>query len=81
MVRIQFFRSLSSWYLSIGICAGAHACPGRFFAANELKLMLAHIVTHYDVKMVNGVRPDNRHFGGSCVPDPKGEVMFRKRHD
>ncbi|KAG6825307.1 hypothetical protein H0H92_004102, partial [Tricholoma furcatifolium] len=30
---------------------GLHACPGRFFAANELKLMLAHVVMTYDVRM------------------------------
>ncbi|KAJ7829871.1 cytochrome P450 [Mycena olivaceomarginata] len=37
---------------------GKHACPGRFFAATELKAMLAHLVINYDVKAeVEGVRP------------------------
>ncbi|KAJ7333990.1 cytochrome P450 [Mycena albidolilacea] len=27
---------------------GKHACPGRFFAATELKAMLAHLVIKYD---------------------------------
>ena len=37
---------------------GAHACPGRFFAAEVLKLMLAHVVMNYDVKLC-GDRPKN----------------------
>jgi cytochrome P450 len=27
---------------------GSHACPGRFFAANELKLALCHLLLKYD---------------------------------
>jgi cytochrome P450 len=30
---------------------GKHACPGRFFAATELRLLLAHLVTHYDLRL------------------------------
>ena len=33
---------------------GKHACPGRFFAANELKAMLAHLVLEYDVRFKEG---------------------------
>ena len=33
---------------------GKHACPGRFFAANELKAMLAHLVLEYDVRFREG---------------------------
>jgi cytochrome P450 len=61
---------------------GRHACPGRFFAANELKLMLAHIVMNYDVKLEKeGERPEDMWFMSSCIPNPKAEVMFRKRSD
>ncbi|RXW14001.1 hypothetical protein EST38_g11854 [Candolleomyces aberdarensis] len=28
---------------------GRHACPGRFFAAQEMKLMMAYMLVHYDV--------------------------------
>ncbi|KAH9895311.1 cytochrome P450 [Cubamyces lactineus] len=39
---------------------GKHACPGRFFAATELKGMLAFIVLNYDMKFEgNGKRPEN----------------------
>ncbi|KAF8913740.1 cytochrome P450 [Gymnopilus junonius] len=39
---------------------GRHACPGRFFAVNELKTMLAYVLLNYDVKLRNdGPRPEN----------------------
>lgn len=47
---------------------------------NEIKTILAYIVLNYDVKMPNdGERPANLWFGANCSPDPKAEVMFRKR--
>ncbi|KAF8574248.1 cytochrome P450 [Ramaria rubella] len=65
-------------YLPFG--HGKHACPGRFFAANELKAMLAHLLLTYDIKLENeGVRPANQWFAFACVPNPKGRVLFRKR--
>ncbi|KAG5651328.1 hypothetical protein H0H81_009081 [Sphagnurus paluster] len=61
---------------------GRHACPGRFFAANELKLMLAHLVMTYDVKLEgNAERPPNMWFILSCIPNPKAEILLRKRVD
>ncbi|KAI0050551.1 cytochrome P450 [Auriscalpium vulgare] len=58
---------------------GRHACPGRFFAASELKAMLAHLVLTYDVKFENGQGfPPNMFVASSCVPG-KADVLFRKR--
>ena len=54
--------------------------PGRFFAANELKLMLAHIVLHYDVRSeVPGAVPPVRQFGQNTAPSTTARVLFRKR--
>ncbi|GLB33473.1 putative cytochrome p450 [Lyophyllum shimeji] len=59
---------------------GRHACPGRFFAVNELKALLAHVVLNYDVAFENnGGRPADRWYGHIRVPDPTVSVMFRKR--
>ena len=56
--------------------------PGRFFAATELKVMLAHVILNYDVKMANGQgRPANWVFETMAMPDIKAEVMFRKRRE
>jgi cytochrome P450 len=65
-------------HLSFG--RGRHLCPGRYLAACELKLMLAHIVMTYDVKLeAEGVRPPDMWVMTSCVPNPKANVLFRKR--
>ncbi|KIJ13789.1 hypothetical protein PAXINDRAFT_80392 [Paxillus involutus ATCC 200175] len=72
------FVSTSPEYLPFG--HGRHACPGRFFAANELKSMLAHVVLSYDVKLEDdATRPRSLHVGSSIVAHPTAKVMFRKR--
>ncbi|KAI0640730.1 cytochrome P450 [Trametes meyenii] len=75
--RHQFVNT-SVDYMPFG--HGKHACPGRFFAANELKAMLAYIVLHYDLKLPDGTEPPvNSYDALSVMPAPKGKVMFRKR--
>ncbi|KAF8887383.1 cytochrome P450 [Infundibulicybe gibba] len=69
--------STESTFLAFG--HGKHACPGRFFAAVELKMMLAYLVMNYDVKTEAGWRPRNIWIAEMCTPDPAGELMFRKR--
>ncbi|KAI3317912.1 ent-kaurene oxidase [Xylariaceae sp. AK1471] len=34
----------------LGFGFGKHACPGRFFALNEVKIFVAHMVLHYDIE-------------------------------
>ncbi|KAF8844235.1 cytochrome P450 [Paxillus ammoniavirescens] len=59
---------------------GIHACPGRFFAATELKSMLAHLVLSYDVKLEdNATRPRSSRSGIVNLAHPTARVMFRKR--
>ncbi|KAK3317330.1 cytochrome P450 [Cercophora scortea] len=43
------FVSTTPDNLSFGY--GRHACPGRFFAAHELKLILAHLILAYDIRL------------------------------
>ncbi|KAJ7652562.1 cytochrome P450, partial [Mycena rosella] len=59
---------------------GRHACPGRFFAATELKAMLAHMLINYDVKAeMEGVRPPDQFFGPARFPNSQGKILIRKR--
>ena len=59
---------------------GRHTCPGRFFAAAEMKTMMAHVLLTYDVKLEReGELPKPSWFGAIRIPDPKARVLFRQR--
>jgi len=59
---------------------GRHACPGRFFAATELKAMLAHILINYDIRAEEeGMRPPDMEFGLLRAPNAYGKIWMRNR--
>jgi len=59
---------------------GKHACPGRFFAMQELKILLSHVVERFELRLGGaGGRPRNRFLGVSCLADREGVVEFRMR--
>ena len=58
---------------------GRHACPGRFFAANELKLLLAYMVLNYDIEML-AKRPAGTWVGQVSLPDMKATIKVRRRN-
>ncbi|KAJ3566941.1 hypothetical protein NP233_g6679 [Leucocoprinus birnbaumii] len=60
---------------------GRHACPGRFFAVNELKAIFAYCILHYDVRLEGGSRerPKNLKYEANIAPNMKAKVMFRRR--
>lgn len=60
---------------------GASACPGRFFAAVAMKLILAHLLVHYEFRFPEGqaARPANVHVDERIWPDREQRVGFRGR--
>ncbi|KAF9876376.1 cytochrome P450 [Colletotrichum karsti] len=72
------FVSVGTSHLTFGY--GRHACPGRFFAVNEIKMIMANILCNYEVKMPDGLteRYENIKFGAGSMPDPSKTVMIRK---
>jgi len=59
--------------------------PGRFFAVNELKCLMAHVLINYDVKwphhdfMEGGYIPPLKFYGISANPDENATIMIRRR--
>lgn len=49
------FVTLTSDQLGFGL--GTHACPGRFFAANEIKIALCFLLLRYEFRAVPGEAP------------------------
>ncbi|KAL8948613.1 MAG: hypothetical protein Q9222_005208 [Ikaeria aurantiellina] len=59
---------------------GRHACPGRFFASNEIKAIMAHVLTHYDFKFPEGQeRPPSLGVETQFLPNHEGRVLMKAR--
>ncbi|CAL5867176.1 uncharacterized protein PFLUO_LOCUS1388 [Penicillium psychrofluorescens] len=59
---------------------GKYACPGRFFAALEIKTILVELIMNYDVKLLDGCnRPENLRAYEFIFPNPDVEVQIRAR--
>ncbi|KAL2284627.1 hypothetical protein FJTKL_08726 [Diaporthe vaccinii] len=71
--------SITKTQLQFG--SGRHACPGRWFAAHQNKLVVAAVIQQYDIKFKDGEgRPKGILFQTNQFPDPKAEVLFRTRN-
>lgn len=61
---------------------GRHACPGRFFASAEIKIILIGLLQNYDIKLCDDYRegrPLNILTEFMAHQDHTYEVCFRKR--
>lgn len=65
----------------MGFGYGLHACPGRFFASEEIKLALSHILLKYDIKPVDGSSMEPRRFGLNITASPTAKVSIRRRKE
>jgi cytochrome P450 len=66
----------------MGFGLGDHACPGRFFVANEMKIALAVLLLRYDWKFDPdfGI-PELFEFEGNPMWNPKAKMMCRRREE
>ncbi|KAI1158423.1 cytochrome P450 [Nemania serpens] len=73
------FASVANDMLNWG--AGRHACPGRFFAQETLKLMIIHLLTHYEFRHVEDQMDTPRFISNNMfvVPNPRLPIMIRER--
>jgi cytochrome P450 len=57
-----------------------HACPGRFFATNEIKLVLTRLILEYDIKMPEGrtERWEQVEIGRTLMANPGKTVMLKR---
>lgn len=65
---------------------GLHACSGRFFAAMEIKMIMAHVLLEYEFKLEGSgekggkvERPKNVSFELQNSVDPAVRVLFRRK--
>lgn len=56
---------------------GKHECPGRFFAANEVKISMAYAVMNYDIRLKGDV-PETVRVGFELIA-PSAKIQVRRR--
>ena len=77
--QMSYLVNTSPGHLGFG--HGAHACPGRFFASNEVKIALCHLLLKYDWKFVDGNRPEPMTFGMAYMTNPDAKLLIRRREE
>jgi len=63
-------------FLAFGM--GKKACPGRFFAVNEVKIAMYFILLKYNVRSVSGKYIEQKKKGGYVLVTDEG-LIFEKR--
>ncbi|KAI4947747.1 hypothetical protein J4E91_006570 [Alternaria rosae] len=61
---------------------GAQGCPGRFFAANEMKIALCHLLLKYDWQLAEGTGLESKFlFGETEALSKVNKLRFRRRKE
>lgn len=59
---------------------GTHACPGRFFGSNEIKIIVVEFLKNFELKLLAGAkRPENNYWGMEVRPDFGAQMLIRRR--
>jgi cytochrome P450 len=74
---------------SLNFGHGNHACPGRFFASNEIKVVLIEFLRNWEIRLKGDVerkgsedkRPKSHVHEFTVVPDMFAEIDFKRRKD
>ncbi|CAG8973059.1 hypothetical protein HYALB_00010833 [Hymenoscyphus albidus] len=62
--------------------AGFHACPGRFFVAHELKIILTELLLNYDLKFEVGTeRPQDTFHDFTIIASRTANLLIREKHN
>ncbi|KAI1360063.1 cytochrome P450 [Xylaria arbuscula] len=72
------FVTTSASHLNFG--HGEHACPGRFFASNEIKIILCHLLMKFDWRFVpNEPEPEPQIFESTMAVKADTQIQARRR--
>ncbi|TRX94213.1 hypothetical protein FHL15_004981 [Xylaria flabelliformis] len=66
---------------SLGFGHGTHACPGRFFAANEVKIALCHLLLKYDLELGESALSDPTWHGFALNVNKDARIKVRRRKE
>jgi cytochrome P450 len=70
------YSALSAKHMGFGF--GRHACPGRFFAADEMKAALCQFLMKYDFKIIDGKEQRLIPYETNESVDPLCKILIRR---
>jgi cytochrome P450 len=84
--RHQFVTTSSD---SLVFGHGNHACPGRFFASNEIKVVMIELLRSWDFRLKwdfegkggEEIRPRSVERELGITPNLKAEIEFKRRRE
>ena len=59
---------------------GRLSCPGRFFAVQEIKLLMAYMLLNYDIKYLPS-KPKQKWLGPMSMPDMSATITVRRKSE
>jgi cytochrome P450 len=77
----RYCQLVSSAKDHMGFGFGKHTCPGRFFAAAEVKIALCHILLKYDIMLVDGIPPKPIQHGFNVGANSTAMLKVRRRKE
>lgn len=77
-VSLASYFNLANAVLVKAFGHGQHACPGRFFAINEVKVLASHLIMKYDFRLV-GPECKIEKIGTGMLADSKAKLEVRRR--
>ncbi|KAJ7457038.1 cytochrome P450 [Mycena latifolia] len=75
----QSFTHLSNDYIVFGL--GKHGCPGRFFAALMIKVIVSELLLNYNIEFPPGASQTPKPFAFNIftIPNPSAKLVFTRR--
>jgi cytochrome P450 len=74
------FQHTSTGTDNINFGHGLWACPGRFFASAEIKVVVAHLIHNFDLRLLPGQqKPKPQYRGLAIFPDAEAQIEIRSR--
>jgi cytochrome P450 len=73
------FASTSLEHFAFGY--GKHACPGRVFVSNMVKIFMCHMLLKYDFKLPSESHPSPLLLGIGILANPFAHILIRRRKE
>ncbi|TPX10128.1 uncharacterized protein E0L32_001325 [Thyridium curvatum] len=77
-MRVQKLGMVTTSDAHLAFGHGRHACPGRFFVAHELKMIMAYLLNNYEIEPL-ATRPQPQWIGQTIIPPLDVKIRIRRR--